>query len=465
MTARNSTLYSIAMSTRSWLLVSLLILCLLQTFEASAQRGRVYRPPTRPVQPIERDIYRVPTTPLRDEALGASPRAPTSFGTRFNPEGSKRAEFWRVATSSFGGATTKLGDAYILLRVFEQGVVATTNFVQAGANDAPVLILKHEEVADASAMSAALKSLLGTETPVESTRLKLVFDRDPALPEFSALFSKEDQSFLIPTNSFAHADLYLKDKSLVYSIDRIDRPNPPPRWAAKLNDCCVKTGVPPDLDGWAKLGSVPFNRGKAQLVSLFSDSQATDKFGSLPRASHIRGPLELKGDALQAIEALIKSGDPGSPVIIVGHTENSGFRVERPGGEHVSFEALTQIAIAADRPVFFVGCYTADHFHSMAGKSYIRDYIVSGTLNTLHPREIAPKILEAMNSSSSMREFTEKLSDESLNVWISNNFLRSVAEGTARTVRAPIYKRTNDGRTSIVGFLFVYLPCKLFGGC
>lgn len=465
MIATNLTRQNKATSTRSWLLVSLLILCLAQTFDAAAQRGRVYRPPTRPVQPIERDIYRVPTTPLRNEALSAPPRATASLGTRFNPEGSQRAAFWRVATTSFGGATTKLSDAYVLLRVFEKGVVATTNFLQAGANDAPVLILKHEEVADAPAMSAALKSLLGTDAPVESTRLKLVFDRDPALPEFSALFSKEDQSFLIPTNSFAHADLYLKDKSLVYSIDRIDRPNPPPRWAAKLNDCCVKTGVPPDLDGWTKLGSVPFDRGKAQLVSLFSDSQTTEKFGSLPRASHIRGPHELKGDALRAIEALVKSGDPGSPIIVVGHTENSGFRVERPGGEHISFEALTQIAIAADRPVFFVGCYTADHFHSMAGKSYLRDYIVSGTLNTLHPREMAPKILDAMSSSSSMREFTERLSDESLNVWISNNFLRSVAEGTARTVRAPIYKKMSDGRTSIVGFLFVYLPCKFFGGC
>ncbi|TDP84585.1 hypothetical protein EV672_103154 [Aquabacterium commune] len=465
MNTRLRTRYRYASRGKTWSLVLLLFVLLGQSLDVAAQRGRPYRPPTRPVTSIERDIYRAPTSQLKDEAFSGvrSPGGPPV--SRFNPEGSKRAAFWQAATNSFGRPTASLGEAFVLLRVFDKGVAITTNFLQGGAADAPVLVLPHEQVADASQMSVALKTLLGTDTILESTRLKLVFDRDPALPEFSALFSKEDQSFIIPTNSFAHADLYLKDKSLVYSIDRIDRPSPPPRWAAKLNDCCVKTGVPPDLDGWARLGSVPFNKGKAQLVSLFSDSQTSDKFSSLPRSSNIRSPLELKGDALRAIESLINSGDPGSPVIVVGHTENSGFRVERPGGEHISFDELTRIAIAADRPVFFVGCYTADHFHSMADKSFIRDYIVSGTLNSLHPREVAPKVLDAINSSASLKEFTERLSDETLNVWISNNFLRSVAEGTARTIRAPIYKKTSDGRASIVGFIFVYLPCKFFGGC
>ncbi len=114
--------------------------------------------------------------------------------------------------------------------------------------------------------------------------------------------------------------------------------------------------------------------------------------------------------------------------------------------------------------MFFVACYTAEHFASLGGQPHIRDYAV-GTVNSLNPREVAPRLLRALEQSNSMREFIESLSDESLNIWVSNNFLRSINEGAARTVRAPIYKQMKDGTKSIVGFIFMFIPCKLFGGC
>jgi hypothetical protein len=351
------------------------------------------------------------------------------------------------------------------VRVFDTGVVLTTNYLQNGYNDAPVLVLKHEDLNNAEVFSDSVAKLTGSTKPVDATKLKIVLDKDPSSPEFANLFNKDEQTFRISTASFSHAELYLKDSPSVFALERIDRPKPPPRWAAKLNDCCVKTGVPPDIDGWATFGKVPFNRRNAQVVSLFSDSKTSDMLSSLKGSQHLRGPREIKGDPLEVIRQLVESGDSSAPVVVIGHTEGSAFRVEGSGGYTVSFEALTQIAKNANRPIFFLGCYTAEHFSAMAGKPYIRDYPPVGTLHALYPREIVPKILTALNEASSMRDFTERLSDKTLDIWVSNNFLRNVNDGAAKTVRAPIYKRLQDGSKSIVGFLFIYIPCGLFGAC
>lgn len=453
------------------LAASLLVLLSLTSTQAWAPLGKpAYRPPpppARPYRPVERDVYKAPTESTGAEALKYpwAKRAPLAEGATHHTDGSRRSEFWKSITASLGSPTTDISSAYVLVRVFETGVVLTTNFLQTGYKDAPVLILKHEDLSSANVFSNAIEKLTGSTQPVEATRLKIVLDKDPTSPEFAKLFDKDEQTFRISTASFLHAELYLKDSPSVFALERIDRPKPPPRWAAKLNDCCVKTGVPPDIEGWATFGKIPFNRKRAQVVSLFSDSKTSEMLASLDSSQNFRGPTEIKGDPVDAIRQLVESGDSTAPVIVIGHTEGSAFRVEGKGGYAVSFEALTQIAKNTNRPIFFVGCYTAEHFNAMAGKSYIRDYQPVGTLNSLYPREVVPRILRALNEASSMRDFTERLSDETLDIWVSTNFLRNVNDGAAKTVRAPIYKRLQDGSKSIVGFLFMYIPCGLFGAC
>lgn len=428
----------------------------------------VYRPPeppARPYRPAESDIYRAPTESAGAEAI-KSPWAKSSsplLETTHNADGSKRAAFWKSITDSLGSPTTNISSAYILVRIVDKGVVITTNFLQPGYKDAPVLLLNHEDLSNADVFGEAVTKLTGSTKLVDTTSLKIVLDKDPSSPEFAKLFNKDEQTFRFSTASFSHAELYLKGSTSVFALERIDRPKPPPRWAAKLNKCCVKTGVPPDIEGWAEFGRVPFNRKRAQIVSLFSDSRTSEMLAGLNSKQNFRHPNEIKGDPLEAIRKLVDEGDKSAPIIVIGHTEGSSFRVEGSQDYAVSFEALTQIAKVANRPVFFVGCYTAEHF-AMADKT-ILDYPPIGTLNLIYPREVVPKILRALNESSSMRDFTEKLSDETLDIWVSNNFLRNVNDGAARTVRAPIYKRLRDGSKSIVGFIFMYIPCGLFGAC
>lgn len=463
-----------------WVPIIAATVFVLMPLEAWAPPGRApYRPPSRPtyqpppsrpIEPVETQIYKVPPARKVPDFNSDWSRLyrPMPATQRHNPLGSDARAFWTSTTTSLGKATTDIGSAFVLVRIFDDHVNLTTNFTQDGYSDAPVLSLKHADIANADAMQRAIRKLTGSAEPTETTQLKIVLDKDPNSSEFSALFNKEDQTFRINTGKFTRAELFLESRSLVYSVEVIDRPKPPPRWAAKLNKCCVKTGIPPDLDGWSQLGGVPFNRRGTQLLSLFTDTQTTELLAKFDKRKHVLDPADIQGDALESIRSLISKGDSSSPIIVVGHTEQSAFRVEGTNGFTVPFEALTQIARAANRPIFFIGCYTARHFEAMAGNPYIKDYQAYppvGTLNSLHPREIAPKVLKAMAEATSMRDFTERLSDESLDIWVSNNFLRNTNDGTAKTVRAPLYQRMEDGRKSIVGFIFMYIPCGLFGAC
>jgi len=215
---------------------------------------------------------------------------------------------------------------------------------------------------------------------------------------------------------------------------------------------------------WARLGKISLDRDKAQIISLFSDSKTSDLLAKLDISQHVRSPSELCGDPLGRIKSIIKSGSPGAPVIVVGHTEGAFFRVEGRDSFTVPFELLTQVARNVGRPIFFIGCYTAEHFASTTGKPHSQDYSV-GTLNLLHPREVVPRVLRSLDTSTSMRDFLEKLSDKNFEIWISSNFLRNVDGDSAKTVRAPIYKEMPDGTTSITGFIFMYIPCNTYGEC
>lgn len=372
---------------------------------------------------------------------------------------------WERITAALGPPTSDLASAYVALIVLAEGqAVLTTNYQNQDKPGVPVFALLHADLRDSTKLATTVQELLGTPTQATDVQLKIVLTDQVDSNQFRLVFDKEAQSFNINTSLFRNAELFVKDSPQVFSLERIDRESPPPRWAARLNKCCVYTGVPPDFSGWGRLGNLPFNRPDASLVSLFPDTQTEAVLKAAKGKNFITHPDQLKSDPVAGIRQAFATGDPRSPVILIGHVEGSAFKVEGADGYEIPFSTIVTIAKEAGRPVIFLGCYTANHFASLKGTIGIRDYPI-GTLNKLYPREIAPKVIEALNSSDSMQEFITKLSDENLYLWISNNFLRNVDAGAAQTFRAPIFKQATDKSRTIVGFLFAYLPCKAFGGC
>lgn len=435
--------------------------------------------PVRPVTPRE-SLYpgrTIPPSATTAAPAAANPKPRIDWTQVYRPipqfirptrshytsdTGSK--EVWTATTRAFGDPTRTPTDAYIALIVTESGeVVATTNYLKSGYDDAALIRLSSEDLLDSNKFATRITELLEKPDVVEQATLKLVVDADMNSPVLKTVFDFELQSFRINTAEFKHAELFLKDSDRVFGLEKIDRPNPPPRWAAKLNDCCVFTGVPPDFQGWDKLGAVPFEPRRAQVVSLFADSSTGTTLRQRGRPQDVTHPSQLLGEATDAIATIARSQPPGTPLVILGHTVGSLFRIEGIHATDVSFEFLTNIARDAKRPLVLLGCYSANHF-SIPGTLSGRD-LATGALNLLRPQEISSQIVTALESSSNFREVSEKLSSQNLYIWMSTNFMRDVHDGTARTLRAPIYKRMSDGIRSIVGFLFMYLPCTGSEGC
>ncbi|MFB9127749.1 hypothetical protein E2553_30700 [Paraburkholderia dipogonis] len=372
---------------------------------------------------------------------------------------------WHRITDSLGAPTNSIQQAYVALIVLVDGRgVLTTNYTQTGQTEAQTIILQNPELFQADALVPHVARLLGPNVQVSDLPVKIVLTQAIDSDQFNMIFDKKLQTFRIDMSNFRSAELYTKDGANVYLLEKVNRPKPPPRWMAKLNKCCVFTGIPPDFTGWNRLHDIPFKKDSARVISLFPDAATAKALKDIGDSKNIVHPDQIKTNPEVAIREAFASGDAGSPVVVIGHVAGGAFRVEGADGFDISFEMLTNLARDTGRPLFLIGCYTADQFQAPVNGPANRDYAV-GTVNLLYPREVAPKVVAALKSSSNVQALVEHMSDPALYLWISSDFLVNADSAGAKTLRAPIYKDTTDGKRSIVGFLFVYLPCKLLGAC
>ena len=298
------------------------------SLEAWAPPGRApYRPPSkptyrpppsRPIEPVEAQIYKVP--PARKvpdfKADWSKLYRPSLTAQRHNLPGSDARAFWTSATNSLGKATTEIGSAFVLVRIFDDHVNLTTNFTQEGYSDAPVLSLKHADIANAEAMQRAIKELTGGIEPTETTQLKIVLDKDPNSSEFSSLFNKEDQTFRINTGKFTRAELFLDRRRICRDPER----------AAKGDATCVEA---PDhrIGHSAGQRAVPGKAGGHQHAGHDRRTGA-HRGGVPPTAPGIR----LRADARAALSSALQRG--GSQRFcrhaIAGRTGFDTFDWDRP---------------------------------------------------------------------------------------------------------------------------------------
>jgi hypothetical protein len=409
-----------------------------------------YRP--RPATTFERAIPEV------GRIFGERPKELHRFDNELSTHTPAELAYWNNL-KVLGEVTSDISKAYVVLQSHNNEVYLTSNYVRSPSQAPHVTVLKISDLSDSARIESAIKKILGDENISENTVLKIFLDKDVESSEFKNIFSKEDQSLRINTDSFRYAELYVKGSASVLPLVRIDRPFPPPRWATRFNKCCVRSGVPPDWAAWGRLEQIPFHRKDVQIVSLELNSNVKHMLRDMNPQKNIRSAEELSSDPLAAIQELIRSGDPLSPIIIIGHVVDGNFQIQSDG-TLIPFDALARSAQEANRPLFMMGCYTAEHF--MAHPE-VREYI--GTANRLYAEDVVARLLVSIKKSSNMREFTENVSDEHVQIWISKNFLKIVNSGNAVTLRAPIYKPFMNGVKSIVGFLYMYIPCKLGGAC
>jgi hypothetical protein len=428
-------------------------------------------PSAAPVQQREPELQRQPT---ERQSTGSPPTpAPQPAEPQRHRYVLSEANqaYWSDVLRSFGGATHSLDSAYIVLTLKDDGsVLATTNYLRENYVNAPIARFSASALDDETAFAALEKRLLGTsnETGLRRVKLKFVLDGDANSPLFKeGVFDKKDQTFKFPTDGFRSAAVHFAGSSEGFVAEKFDRPSGASRWVAKLNDCCVVSGIPTNLPRWRDLGNIPFSRERASVISLVWDSETAGIMQPFARRAGYAHPDSLRDDPLNRIRKVFESGAPGDPVVVLGHAEGGNFVVERNGQFQfkVPFSALTDMATATRRPVIFLGCYTANYFAQSSRSS--ADYAV-GTLNLLRSGTAARRLAEAMSGATTLQQFLAGVSSRDQYIWVSNLFLDQPEGTSSKMLRAPIFQEGRNERgifRSIVGFLFVSIPCALVGGC
>ena len=256
------------------------------------------------------------------------------------------------------------------------------------------------------------------------------------------------------TDRFQFAELIEISSGRAYAMERVARESGTPRWLSRLNECCVYTGIPPDIVSWQHLASVPFSRDSLQVVSLFPDVDAESRLNRSGLRVAISHPDQLAGDTVQALRRLFADGPPGSPVAVIGHVKSGSFVIETASGGTISLAAVSEMARQASRPVYLLGCYTAEHF--MEQRQPALGFPIT-TLSLLYPREVVDRLGAAGRNAKNLQDFTALISSDSLYVQLPNEFLTTLPD-QRRSLFARIASVTKNGARAVTGFFRADLP-------
>lgn len=170
----------------------------------------------------------------------------------------------------------------------------------------------------------------------------------------------------------------------------------------------------------------------------------------------ISHPDQLTGDIAEALRRVFADGSPGSPVAVIGHVKSGSFVIETASGGTISLAAVSEMARQSSRPVYLLGCYTAEHFVEQQLRLPSLGFPVT-TLSVLYPRELVDRVGAAGRNAKNLQDFTALISSDSLYVQLPNEFLTTLPD-QRRSLLAQIASVTKNGARAVTGFFRADLP-------
>lgn len=409
------------------------------------------RPTPRPTYNRIHELPRIPDI-VRTIPIETVKKAPVE-----SPAAEVRPH-WDKVTQALGAETTRAEEAYVVLRTGSDGNAwMATNLVRGASSDRTFTALSAADLKDEARLGVALQRMLGTPSASFAITLKVLLEGSLA---DDAMRAYSDEALAMATDRFQFAELIEISSGRAYALERVARESGSPLWLSRLNQCCVYTGIPPDIANWQHLASVPFARDRLQVVSLFPDLEAQSRLNSSGLQVAISHPDQLTGDIAAALMQVFASGPPGSPVAVIGHVNSGSFVIEMANGGTISLAAISEMARQTSRPVYLLGCYTAEHYGQQRAPSL--GFPVT-TRSVLYPREVIDRLGAAGRNAKTLQDFTALISSESLYVQLPTDFLTTFPD-QRRSLFARIASVTQNGARAITGFFRADLPCPS-GSC
>ena len=375
------------------------------------------RPTPRPAYTRIHDLPRIP------DIVKTIPVGPIRKGP-FEGTATDVRPHWDKVTQSLGAETTRADDAYVVLRTGNDGTAwMATNLVRGTNSDRTFTSLSAADLKDEARLGVALQRMLGEPSPTASVTLKVLLEGSVGDDAVQAKFR---QALAMATDRFQFAELIDVSSGTAYALERVPRESGGPLWLSRLNQCCVYTGIPPDIVNWQHLASVPFARDRLQVVSLFPDLEAQSRLNSSGLRVTISHPDQLTGDIAASLMEVFASGPAGAPVAVIGHFSRGSFVIETANGGTISLDAISQMARQTSRPVYLLGCYTAEHYGQPQGAPSLGFPVT--TLSVLYPRELIDRLGAAGRNARTLQDFTALISSESMYLQLPSDFLTTFPE-------------------------------------
>ena len=292
-------------------------------------------PPDRVVQPQEK---RLDVDSLVSDAAtpGANNESPARQQARLRN--------WKAITDSLGAETRDPAQAYLAVLVGNNGrALIATNLVRGNSSDRAVHEMTIGDLRDGVKLSAVLDSSLGGAEQSRGVALKFLVGSSVPSDKLRNFVQNDLRSFNLNSARFRFAELIPVGSDRAYSLERIDREAGEPRWLARLNECCVYGGIPPDVEGWSRLANIPFKSRGLQVVSLFADSQTSRELKRSGVALAVEHPEDI-GDPAPILRQAFATGDADSPVIVIGHVEQGRFKIETADGGFIGVADVIAMA-------------------------------------------------------------------------------------------------------------------------
>lgn len=311
-----------------------------------------------------------------------------------------------------------------------------------------------------------IKKELGASLDQETDRRltsHIIFDEALLLDSFSAPAEFERSEEL----TFASKD----PPPEAYQAKHFGSGDKSKKWFARMQGCCLYTGIPPGEATLKRLKETPFHKKEIHVINLFDNSGVTEGFKRIASKIgmySISAPKDLGGDGLARLKRIFVQAK-GQSIVIVGHVEGSKsdtfVTTDSENRELFRFK-ISELEVIADQTdvnLLLLGCSTEAALSDGSGARV-------STLTPIDALRVVEQFTASLGSASNWAELLTNLSAPDLPLVASSGLLKRpfIPFGKGVEGEVEIYRAVEEDREKMpwrIGTIWFRFRCALFRIC
>ena len=315
-----------------------------------------------------------------------------------------------------GSTTSDMSQAVVYVEKTERGIYLHSNYQAPGAPN-PTKIWTNEDVdLETLFMNVVFPGGFGPSEELEGhvalKRAQVILDEsmftDGGYPRIDIGDARNVE--IVDGNT---------GKTLVGTVDRLERTSPPPVLMSQVVGCCL-FGIPPHLAaGYRRaLEARPLTKDNIRFLSLVRDSGTETAIKSSNTLNAARlGESGKPINSLAQIESAFSSAQ-GKTVVLMSHVEGENFVTRDAARRIVSsiqVQSVRSLAAKYNVELIDLGCETAQQLRA--------EKLGIGVTTKFNTVDAVRALDSAISGSSNYSEFFQALTSENLRIVVDHGFM------------------------------------------